>query len=106
MMGLPPSELEHITPYQFNLMREGYAKDQKSQWERARHISYWGYVMAGKMVDDPATIEEFLPLSKEDLKAPKLADLKIRKQTPEEEERVFKYFNPDKEWPLRLEQQT
>jgi hypothetical protein len=96
MMGLAPSELDHITPYQFNLMREGYASDQKSQWERARFSAYWTYVMAGKMCENPVSIEEFRPLSPEDLKAPKSKPMSIPEYTPEQVEALNKIFNPDK----------
>ncbi|KQS33973.1 hypothetical protein ASG33_08050 [Dyadobacter sp. Leaf189] len=95
-MGIQLSELENITPYQFNLLREGYALDQESQWRRARHQAYWTYVMAGKTVENPISIEEFLPLTAEDLKAPKTKAFQIPEYTPEQEEEIFKLFNPDK----------
>lgn len=93
MMGLAPSELEHVTPYQFNLMREGYARDQESKWKRTRLTAYWTYVMAGKVVESPASIEEFLPLSDEDLKVSESIDLGIKKYTPEQEKALNEFFN-------------
>lgn len=89
-MRLAPSELENLTPYQFNLMREGYAEDQKHQWERARFQAYMVYRMN---VSDPVSIQEFLPLSDEDLE---VKAIKIPEYTEQEKDTLHKLFNPGK----------
>jgi len=94
-MGIAPSELENLTPFQFNLMREGYELDQKYQWERTRYGAYWTYIMAGKIGED-MTIEEFRPLDEEDLKKVPTALAKIPKHTAAQKEYLNKLFNPGK----------
>lgn len=61
-MGISPSELEDITPYEFNLLREGYNRQlgiiQQVEWERSKMIAYTYYVMqAGG--EDAVSMEEF-----------------------------------------------
>ncbi|MCE7038994.1 hypothetical protein [Dyadobacter sp. CY312] len=94
-MGLAPSELEHITPGQFNLMREGYEQGQVHEWERSRFVAYWVYTMAGKVASGDISIEQFRPLSQDDLNvAPSFA--KIPEYTEAQKEKLHKLFNPGK----------
>lgn len=95
-MNLPPSELENITPYQFNLLREGYNEAQKEEWKRSRFIAYWVYTMAGKVAEGNVTIEAFRPLDEADLKAVPEQITKIPEYTPDELAKFDKMFNPDK----------
>ncbi|MCE6992104.1 hypothetical protein [Dyadobacter sp. CY323] len=48
-MGISPSELENITPYEFDLLREGHNKHlkimQEAEWERTKLIAYTYYVL-------------------------------------------------------------
>lgn len=92
-MGLAPSELENITPYQFNLLREGYTQDQKFQWERVRYVAYWNYVMAGKSAKDVMSIEEFMPLDEKDLQRTPPEKL-APKYTKKQKEILDSMFNP------------
>lgn len=94
-MGLTPSELENVTPYQFNLLREGYQQNQKHEWQRTRFIAYWVYTMAGKVGND-LTIEEFRPLDEDDLKKEPAALASMPKYTKKQEEYLHTLFNPGK----------
>jgi hypothetical protein len=96
-MGLAPSELENVTPYQFNLLREGFQERQLLEWDRTRFSAYYTYVMAGKIVENPVSMEEFRPLRDNDLKAIKKAKSKPNQWSPEQAEQAFDYFNPHKE---------
>lgn len=94
-MRLSSLDLENLTPFQFNLMREGYELDQKYQWERTRFGAYWTYIMAGRQGED-ISIEEFRPLDEEDLKKVPSAIDSIPVYTPAQEEYFNKLFNPGK----------
>lgn len=96
-MGLAPSELDNVTPYQFNLLREGFQERQLLEWERTRFLAYYTYVMAGKIVENPVSMEEFRPLRESDLKAIKKAKRKPKDWTPEQEATAFDYFNQPKD---------
>ena len=91
---MQPSELEHITPGQFNLMREGYEQDQIYEWERSRFIAYWVYTMAGKVSNETMTIEEFRPLTQKDLAVTSKST--IPEYTKQQEAYLNKLFNPSK----------
>lgn len=94
-MRIAPSEFESITPGQFNLMREGYEQDQIHEWERSRFEAYWTYTMAGKVSNGDISIEEFRPLTEEDLNAVP-AIVKIPQYTKKQEEALHTLFNPGK----------
>lgn len=96
-MGLAPSELENVTPYQFNLLREGFQEGQLLEWERTRFMAYYVYVMAGKVVENPVSMEEFRPLRMTDLKAAKKVKADPKKWTPEQAAVAFDYFNQPKD---------
>lgn len=96
-MGLAPSELDHVTPYQFTLLREGFQDRQLLEWERVRFSAYYTYVMAGKVVEHPVSMEEFRPLRNSDLKAIKKAKGNPRQWSPEQAAQAYDYFNQPKE---------
>lgn len=94
-MGLSPSELEAVTPYQFSLLREGFNERQKIEDGRAKYLAYWVYKMAGKVVENPVSLQEFFnPTGSESS-----LDLEqfIEEQfSPENMERYDRLFNPKK----------
>ncbi len=92
-MGLAPSELENLTPYQFNLMREGYVEHMKGLWEIGRFQAYIVYRM--NTSDDPVSIEEFLPLNQSDLKEEKPAKVDMANLPAEAKDFLHKLANPD-----------
>ncbi|SDE82569.1 hypothetical protein SAMN04487996_107105 [Dyadobacter soli] len=94
-MGLAPSELEVITPYQFSLLREGFNQRQKIETDRAKYIAYWVYKMAGKVVENPVSVEQFINPNTDG------ASLDLEKYieerfTPEAMEQYDRLFNPKK----------
>lgn len=95
MMGLSPSDLEKITPYQFNLLREGFHERQKFEIEQAKYVAYYVYLMAGKVVEKPVSIAEFMNPSEEADDDPIVAINK--KYTPELMDHLDKLFNPGKQ---------
>lgn len=93
-MGLSPSELEEITPHQFNLLREGFNERQKFDLDRSRYVAYWIYKMAGKVVEDPVNIQEFLnPSEATEQDLEKYIEERF---SPEAMERYDRLFNPGK----------
>lgn len=96
-MGLAPSELENITPYQFNLLREGFQESQLLEWDRTRFMAYYIYVMAGKVVENPVSMEEFRPLRDSDLNTIEKAKGNPKQWSPEQAAKAFDYFNQPKE---------
>ncbi|UON85856.1 hypothetical protein MUK70_12780 [Dyadobacter chenwenxiniae] len=66
-MGISPGDLRYITPYEFNLLREGHFKQRRDdyyhEWERARFQAHTVYASVTALVSgeiDP--IETFYPL--------------------------------------------
>ncbi|MBO9614208.1 MAG: hypothetical protein J7619_15995 [Dyadobacter sp.] len=94
-MGLAPSELEVITPYQFTLLREGFNERQKIESDRAKYIAYWVYKMAGKVVENPVSVEQFLNPNGSDASID-LEKYIEEKFTPEAMEQYDRLFNPKK----------
>jgi len=66
MMGISPSELKYITPYEFSLLREGFQKKQEADWERSRFEAWVTYAMQAS--GDVMSPEEFHPLPSDILK--------------------------------------
>lgn len=58
-MGIAPSELNHITPYELGLYKEGYQKAQVSEWERTRFVAW---MVQATQTTKPLSIQEVLPL--------------------------------------------
>lgn len=66
-MGIPPADLRHITPYEFNLLREGYFESKEAdyldRWEQTREIAYTVYASICQAVGGkPDAKEDFIPL--------------------------------------------
>lgn len=60
-MGIPPSELEYITPYEFNLLREGYHKNMESLWEIGKFQAWVTYASGASTAGQtPAPLEDWL----------------------------------------------
>ncbi len=95
LMGLAPSELEVLTPYQFSLLREGFNERQKIETDRSKYIAYWVYKMAGKVVENPVSVEQFLNPNVASA-AMDLEKFIKEKFTPEAMERYDRLFNPKK----------
>lgn len=85
-MGISPSDLEDITPYEFGLLCEGYQKRQIEEWERVRFLAH---KIIQVNVKDPPSIYEILPLpGDQKTEQPKILDI-----TDEEKERIEEIFN-------------
>lgn len=60
-MGISPSELKDLTPYEFDLMREGYHKNLESLWDIAKFQSYVTYANGSAAAgQDPVPFSEWL----------------------------------------------
>jgi hypothetical protein len=59
-MGLDPTKLKDITPYEFDLLREGHQKRQEADWKRSRFVAWITYAM--QCSGETLPIEEFHPL--------------------------------------------
>lgn len=59
-MGISPSELKDSTPYELNLLKEGFQKRQEADWERSRFQAWVTYAM--QTTEDVKSLEEFHPL--------------------------------------------
>jgi len=57
MMGISPSELRDSTPYELNLLKEGFQKRQEADWERSRFQAWVTYAM--QTTEDVKSLEEF-----------------------------------------------
>lgn len=84
-MGIPPADLRYITPYEFNLLREGYYEakqaDLSNQWEQTREIAYTVYASICKAVGGkPEAKEDFISLKSDAERAKQNAEVpKARK---------------------------
>jgi len=58
MIGLPPSELDHLSPYEFNLMVEGYRMREAEEWKRTKSIMWMTGATAGG--EDYPSYDEFM----------------------------------------------
>lgn len=94
-MGLAPSEMESMTPYRFSLYREGFAQRQKIEFDRSKYIAFWIYKMAGKVVENPVSLEGFMNPDELDTSVD-LEKFIEEKFTPEAMERYDRLFNPGK----------
>jgi hypothetical protein len=91
MMGIQPSELEDITPAEFNLFREGYKKRQENQWEHTRFI-VWGVIASQS--SNPPKVEEIVPLPIDEIRKERLAKADhSRKMSRKEQKRLEDYLN-------------
>lgn len=80
MMGLPPSELEYLSPYEFNLMMEGYRMKEEEKWKRTRSVMWMTGAAAGG--ENYPTYEQFMLTEeeKESLKPARKVSVKHKKQ--------------------------
>lgn len=93
-MGLAPSELDHITPYELSLYREGHQKTQVSEWERARFVAW---MVQATQTTEPLTIQQVLPLPTDapaaPVKASKTPYLKLNAKTQAKIKALFEKKN-------------
>ncbi|MCF2443655.1 hypothetical protein L0657_06780 [Dyadobacter sp. CY345] len=63
-MGIQPSELNDLTPYEFNLMREGYHKNMESLWDIAKFQAWVVYASGCSAAGQtPKPIDQWLEKS-------------------------------------------
>ncbi|MET7253467.1 hypothetical protein [Dyadobacter fermentans] len=92
-MGISPKDLKDITPYEFNLLREGYYKqrefDSNERWRLARFQAHTTYAMiAGALGNTPDEIMDWFPLPTDEaakeqrakLKSERLIDLDYKRE--------------------------
>ncbi|MCF0074482.1 hypothetical protein LZD49_28615 [Dyadobacter sp. CY261] len=86
--------MDSVTPYQFNLLREGFNQRQKFELDRSKYIAYWVYKMAGKVVEDPVGLQDFIDPPENE--GQDLESYIKERFTPEKMEQYDKLFNPGK----------
>jgi hypothetical protein len=60
-MGVNVADFRYITPYEFNLLREGYQVKQETDWRIAKYIAWNNYAMQATP-EDRVPMDEFHPI--------------------------------------------
>jgi hypothetical protein len=64
-MGINVADFKHITPYEFNLIREGFQKRQEHEWRLAKYVAWNNYAMQ-TTAEDRVPMDEFHPIFESD----------------------------------------